>query len=59
MLLRFQGQLYIKTVFYNKPGQEAKAPTETHQTFNFLSLEVPDQPLFKDKVEFIPQVQPR
>ena len=53
----FQGQLYMKTTYFAKPGQDPKPATESQQPFMFLSLELPSEPLFKDKVEFIPQIQ--
>eukprot|EP00398_MALV-I-01_sp_L67-1_P000996 gene996-721_t len=53
----FQGQLYMKTTYFAKAGEDPKPPMESHQNFNFLSLELPSEPLFKDKVEFIPQIQ--
>ncbi|CAE7350260.1 Usp39 [Symbiodinium sp. CCMP2592] len=48
----FQGEVQVKLC----PAHEESRITESKEKTVFLTLELPDEPLFKDNLDFIPQV---
>ncbi|CAK9019985.1 unnamed protein product [Durusdinium trenchii] len=48
----FQGEVQVKLC----PAHEESRITESKEKTMFMTLELPDEPLFKDNLDFIPQV---